>query len=145
MAAVSYEDFMATALEYTNDMGDRHKKVEYTPLYGMKIRLAGLDYKIKYFRKIIPVDPSDGEYSKDCYTAGYSDLCDRIIGIFAYLSKQEHDFTLLHEILHCVMEACKTEEVFQEEDFIKPTSRILFDALLSVGMLRTAHNPSPKD
>ena len=134
---------MPTTMEFNSDMGDRVKRAEYTPLNGMKIRIAGLDYRIKYFRRIIPVEvDEDGNYCKDTYTAGYSDLCDRIIGIFAYLPKQEHDFTVLHELLHCVMEAIKTEEAFQEEDFIKPASRILYDALMSVGMIKRARDPS---
>jgi hypothetical protein len=102
----------------------------YTPLAGRKISIGGIVYKIKYFKNIEGLDPGDTEnYDPDSWTAGWSDLHFREIGLFAYLYKEEHDYVLLHEFCHCCMEACKTGEMWQKEDFIKPFSRFMYDCL----------------
>ena len=114
----------------------RRKLQEYTPLKGKVIDVAGIYYKIVYFKRIEGLDIMDEEYDPDAWTAGWADLCGRKIGLFAYLTKEEHQYVLFHECLHTSMEAVKTSEDFQREDFIKPLSRILFSTLRQVGAIR---------
>ena len=115
-------------------------KKPYTPLKKKRIKVAGLTYKIKYFTKDLPnsprPDPKDKDYDPDSWVVGSADLDNRIISIYKYLSPQEHDFTLCHEILHCSLEACKSNEIFHEEDFVKPLSRILYATLVEVGLIQ---------
>ena len=117
----------------------RHVK-EYTPLKGRVIDVAGIHYKIVYFKRIEGLDIMDEEYDPDAWTAGWADLCGRKIGLFAYLTKEEHQYVLFHECMHTSMEAVKTSEDFQREDFIKPISRIMFSTLRQVGAFKYVSN-----
>ena len=114
----------------------KHKMEPYTPLKGLRIEIGGIHYKIKYFKTITLMEPDDEEYDPESWTAGWSDMSGREIGIFAYLTKEEHDFVLLHELLHCTIEACKTDINFQKEDFVKPLSRFLFSTLNQCRILK---------
>ena len=114
----------------------QHRLTEHTPLRGLKINIGGIGYKIKYFKSIIGIPEDSEDYDPEAWTAGFSDLSSREIGLFAYLTPQEHDYVLLHELLHCTIEACKTAEAFQKEDFVKPLSRFFMDTLKQCGMLR---------
>jgi hypothetical protein len=108
----------------------------YTPLKGKSIYIGGVSYKVKYFKTIEGLDPDDEEYDPEAWTAGYSDLSSREVGIFAYLTREEHAFVLLHELIHCTMECVKTDQIFQKEDFIKPLSRFLFDAMRQCDIIK---------
>ena len=116
------------------------KLVAYTPLKGKKLYIGGVTYNIKYFSVLEGLDEDSEDYDPEAWTAGYSDLSAREIGLFSYLTKEEHDFVLLHELIHCTMECVKTAEAYQKEDFIKPLSRFLFDVMRQCGILK---RPTP--
>jgi hypothetical protein len=102
-----------------------------------KIEIGGLDYKFKYYSKAKKSEghPDDPDYDPNGVCAGFADLSEREIAIYTELGRDEEGFTILHELLHASLDACRMGEKTHEEALLRPLSRILWGAVKAAGLV----------
>lgn len=101
------------------------------PIFAAKLRVGGFDYKV-VFKHI-------GSPRKGFDAVGRCDWDRRTIMIdAAHLPKEEIYFTLFHELIHAAIEATLIDyrlKDAQDDTFIHPFSRILWDAMIGAGLI----------
>ena len=99
-----------------------------------KIKVGGIEYKVvlapitKIRNRGIPIPDAMGVTDPDA----------RVI----YLEKDrtDIDWVFLHEIIHACIDCLDTTfKGASEEKFVRPFSRLLYDSLISAGLMRMAH------
>ena len=88
----------------------------------MKIEIDGCDFEVIYSKEPIIVD------NKTCY--GSINYDTSIIGIDANVSEYTKNVSLLHEIVHGILDSRGFHEESADEDFVEQVARCLYSTLL---------------
>ena len=88
----------------------------------MKIEIDGCDFEVIYSKEPIIVD------NKTCY--GRIDYDSSTISIDANVSEYTKNVSLLHEIVHGILDARGFYEESTDEDFVEQVARCLYSTLL---------------
>ena len=88
----------------------------------MKIEIDGCNFEVMYTKETIIVD------SKTCY--GCIDYDTSIISIDDNVSEYTKSVSLLHEIVHGILDSRGFHEESTDEDFVEQIARCLYSTLL---------------
>ena len=88
----------------------------------MKIEIDGCNYNVLYSKEPIIVG------SRTCY--GSIDYDTSIISIDANVSEYTKNVSLLHEIVHGILDSRGFHEESADEDFVEQVARCLYSTLL---------------
>jgi len=96
--------------------------------FPKKVDIGGLWFTIYYVKKMPQSVIKD--LGKGC--VAYCDWQNRLIMLNYDIAKKD-DVTLLHEILHAVIESVSSRDSHHQEWFVKGVSQLLWGAILSLG------------
>lgn len=88
----------------------------------MKVEIDGCNFEVIYCKEPIVVD------GKACY--GSIDYDTSIISIDANVSEYTKNVSLLHEIVHGILDSRGFHEESADEDFVEQVARCLYSTLL---------------
>ena len=88
----------------------------------MKIEIDGCNYNVLYSKEPIIVD------NKTCY--GSIDYDTSTISIDANMSEYTKNVSLVHEIIHGILDARGFHEESSDEELVEQTARCLYSTLL---------------
>lgn len=96
-----------------------------------KIRIGGVDFRIKYYRKMPPSikrDLGDG-------CAGYCDSLNKELGLLTKYAQKDPSL-LFHEIVHACADMVRANNPLGNESFARPFVQILYGALKEAGYIK---------
>ena len=88
----------------------------------MKIEIDGCNFEVMYSKELIIVD------NKTCY--GSIDYDASTVSIDANMSEYTKNVSLVHEIVHGILDSRGFHEESADEDFVEQVARCLYSTLL---------------
>lgn len=98
-----------------------------------KVKVGGIDYTIL----MAPIDGIKHRNTSMADAMGIADPDARVI--ILEKGRTDIDYVFLHELLHACLDCLDTGQLFkgaQEEKFVRPFSRVLYDILVNAGLIR---------
>jgi hypothetical protein len=98
-----------------------------------KVKVGGIDYTVL----MAPIDGIKHRNTPMADAMGIADPDARVI--ILEKDRTDQDYVFLHELIHACLDCLDTGSAFkgtQEEKFVRPFSRVLYDALVNAGLIR---------